>query len=398
MKKLAIRVVLLAIFAGCQMKMIEVPNGRCEVLGFRHRSGGREQPLGDSEREQVMTKRQKKGGTRLIRLLTVLLLLVALAGCSGGGGDDVDPMPETTPEPELGTPDGDIPPGSRAPYSVSINDGSFSTTPVTVSADAVTIGNQTIRLDAVTQVGSQPGHHRVFDTPGATSGPALEIRVFGQSEGYDHIQFGAWAEGVVSPNPGFRIGETYGAFLTPNSASELTPVSNVPVAGTGTWMGDYAGYVDREGVGVSQVAGVARVNAVFGQSGVGDGNIVVELFPPDPDRSSFAALPPEHCVFDVCVPLEYLDWVSMVGPIEGNGFESDPAATRTIAGQTFPRGDAIEVASIGTSTHSLYSQGRANSGRMQGGFFGTRAGEAGGIYQFTVGTTKAAGAFGGKLQ
>jgi hypothetical protein len=278
---------------------------------------------------------------------------------------------------------------------VSADGGTFGSLPVTVSADAITVANQTIEFDSASQVGTQAGHYRAFDSAGATSGPATEVHYFGQHDGYSYIQFGSWAKGVVSPNPGFRIGEQFGAFLAPTAGTRPTPTSNLPTAGTATWRGHYAGYVDRQGVGVSQVVGRAEMVAAFGQTQFGDGGIIVELLPPDPSRSSFAVPPSGYS-------LGYQDRVVMNEIIKGNTFENDVTATYTAFGQTFPRGDTIVASPLAFSCQRanscLYSEGAANSGGMQGGFFGNRGGEAGGTYQFTVGATKAAGSFGATLQ
>ena len=320
----------------------------------------------------------------LVAATTFALLTLAACGGGGGGGSTV-PLP---PDGGSGTPS-----GSDAAYTVSADGGTFGALPVTVSADAITVANQTIRFDSASQVGTRAGHYRAFDSASATSGSATEVHYFGQRDGYSYIQFGSWAKGVVSPNPGFRIGEQFGAFLAPTAGSMPTPTSNLPTTGTATWIGHYAGYVDRQGVGVSQVVGEAGMVAVFSQTQFGDGGIVVELAPPDPSRSSFA-VPPTWGL--------YPDRVLMNGFITGNTFETDLAATYTAFGQTFPRGDSIVAGSVGSQCRNtgdcLYSQGLANSGGMQGGFFGNRGGEAGGTYQFTIGTTKAAGSFGAKLQ
>lgn len=317
--------------------------------------------------------------------------LLTLAACGGGGGS-TSVSGGTGGTTGGGTGGGTS--GSDAAYSVSADRGTFGSTRVTVSPDAITIANQTIRFDSASQVGIQSGHYRAFDSTGATSGPATEVHYFGHLNGYSYIQFGSWAKGIVSPNPGFRIGEQFGAFVAPNAGTTRTPTSNLPTAGTATWRGQYAGYVDRQGVGVSQVVGQAEMVAVFGQTQFGDGGIIFELLPPDPSRSSFAVSPRGY--------LGYQDRVVMNGIIKGNTFENDVTATHTTFGQTFPRGDTIQAFSASShcrnASDCLYSQGLANSGGLQGGFFGNRGGEAGGTYQFTVGATKAAGSFGAKLQ
>lgn len=318
----------------------------------------------------------------------ICVLFLTACGGSGSGEKVSESGVGTTGNNTGGTPGGEPALGNRAPYSVSVTGGSFGTTPVRVSSDSITIGSRTVQFDVSSQVGSQTGHYRDFDTAGTTSGPAIEVHYFGKNEGFSHLQFGTWAKGYVSPNPGFRIGEEFGAFLAPVVGSSLTSASNLPTTGHATWRGKYAGYVDREGVGVSQVVGSAAIVAAFGPGQHGDGGVIVTLGVPDPNRSSFAAAPPG---------IEYSDIVQMNGIIKGNTFESDVTATYTVLGQTVPRGDAIVVYG-GPPEYSLYSPGSAHSGGIRGGFFGNRAGEAGGTYHFTVGRTKAAGSFGGNIE
>ena len=334
---------------------------------------------------------QERSHMQLRNVVAVAVLsLFFLAACGGGGSSSTTNMPPTgTPEPD------DTPPsGSRAPYTVSVTGGTFGAMPVSVSAEAVVIGSRTVRLDAGTQVGDRPGHHRVFDVPGATSGPAIEVHYLGENAGYNHIQFGSWATGTVSPNPGFKI-EDYGAFLAPSAAATgQTPVSNLPITGTAQWLGSYAGYVDREGVGVSQVVGAAQIEAFFSPNQFGDtGALVVFFSSPDPNRSSFAPLI-ESRSRETGRNLS-VGRVQMTTPITGSTFGGDVTDTRTVLGHTVPGGTTI---SADTQGGLLYSPGAANSGGLSGGFFGSRGGEAGGTYQFAVGVTKAAGSFGGKLQ
>ena len=59
-------------------------------------------------------------------------------------------------------PGGGTPSGNNAPYSVSADGGTFGSTPVIVSADSITVANQTINFDSASQVGSQAGHYRGF--------------------------------------------------------------------------------------------------------------------------------------------------------------------------------------------------------------------------------------------
>ena len=317
--------------------------------------------------------------------------LLTLAACGGGGGGGGGPQSMMPPGGDGGTGSG-TPPGSNAAYTVSADGGTFGSLPVTVSADAITVVNQTIRLYAASQVGTQAGHYRAFDSAGATSGPATEVHYFGQRDGYNYLQFGSWARGVVSPNPGFRIGEQFGAFLAPTTGSSPTPTSNLPVTGTAQWQGSYAGYVDKAGVGRSQVIGPAVIDVFFNSARTDyDAVVLVQLSWPDPARSSFAATPTFGGTYNELVQID--------GVLKGNTFESDLTATYTVAGQTLPRGDRISVTDYsGCGSNCLYSHGLANAGGMTGGIYGNRGGEAGGTYWFAIGTTRAAGSFGGKLQ
>ena len=162
----------------------------------------------------------------------------------------------------------------------------------------------------------------------------------------------------------------------------LTPVSNLPTAGTATYIGSYTGTVDRRGVGVSQVVGRAEMIATFAAQTM----IIVELLPPDPLRPSFAR------------PLTNLELIGetvlMTAPITGNTFGGDVTDTRTVAGHTFPGRTTIMALTGG----DLYSPGTASSGKFQGRFLGTLGDEVDGTYEFTIGATSAAGSFGGELQ
>ena len=319
----------------------------------------------------------------VVKMSFVMLMLIVVAAGCGGGGDDVSPS--TTPTTPTTPTESETPQaGSNALYTVSVVNGSAGAAAVSVGSEAITVQGQTVQLDSAARVGSQPGHYRAFDTPGATSGPALDVHISGVS-GYDYVRFGSWATGTVSPNPGFTI-ENYGAFLSLQAGASLSPVSSMPTTGSLIYEGYYAGYVDKESVGVSQVMGTMAVSAFFGPGGHGDGSIIAILSPPDPDRSSFA------------VPGDYTDTVQFNGIIKGNSFETDVTATQTVGGVTLPRGDTISIYAIAGCSPCLYSQGAATSGTVQGGFFGSNAQEAGGVYQFTIGRTRAVGAFGSKLQ
>ena len=319
------------------------------------------------------------------KLVIAASVAVIVSGCGGGGG--VTPMTDSGGAPMTGG--GTPPTGSttdpqarNAQYTYSVNGGRFVTKAVRVTEGAVEVGGQTVRLELATQVGDQSGRYRVFDTPGATSGAALEIHSLGENDGYDHLQFGSWAKGIVSPNPGFRIGTEFGGYLAPQAGSNPTPVNELPVVGSATYDGHYSGYVHREGSAVSQVDGRAVMIATWYNT-PDSSSILVELTPPAGDPGG--------------------DRVIMLAPITGNGFGGDVTDTRTIPGTgiTVRGRTSIQVINQGGQSPYLGGDvryGDANSGGFRGGFFGNRGGEAGGTYGFAVGRTVAVGAFGGTLQ
>lgn len=338
-----------------------------------------------------------------VALLAVLgtFALLSIAACGGGGGSG--PMSDGS-TPTDGTPTDGTPSGSNAAYTVSADGGSFGSTPVTVSADAITVGNRTIRFDSASQVGDQAGHYRAFDSAGATSGPATEVHVFDHTQGYEHLQFGSWAEGDVRPNPGFYISDTYGAFVAPAPSSDLTRPANVPTAGSATFDGEYTGYVYKQGVGTSHVVGDMTMRAQFQSNPVtgSSGIIFAELLGADPHRSTFAtpeiraaALSPgnDRRIYGLGYGIGY---VRFIGALDGAEFEVDPNATYTITTplgtQTFQRGDQIFV----NDGFLFGGPSNPNTGQLTGGFFGPNANEAGGTYHFSTGSTHAAGAFGSR--
>ena len=258
---------------------------------------------------------------------------------------------------------GGTPSGRNAAYAVSVDGGTFGSLPVTMSADAITVATQTIRLDSASQVGTQAGHYRAFDSAGATSGAATQVHYFGQNDGYSYIQFGSWAKGVVGLDSGFSAGDQFGAFLAPSGGSALTPVSNMPSTGVLIYRGRYTGYTDT-GSSVTTDEGRADISLNLDYI-VSHPRIAVTLWG---SRRR----------------------VAIVGVVTGNTFEVDVTKAHEFVSGV-PRADAVQI-SDGISVKS------ANSGGMRGGFFGDDATEVGGIYQFTAGGEKSAGSFGGSLQ
>ena len=315
----------------------------------------------------------------ICRLSVLVASLLLVAACGGGGGDGGPSAGIPGGDPSTGIPgDGDVGQhGSSANYMVGDH-------PIRIAADSITIGQQTVSLSgtptANTPIANIPQRsYRVFDTQGATSGSALEVHVYGESENYDYVQFGSWAKGVVSPNPGFTLTGDYGAFAHHQAGATLTPASNMPLAGSVNYEGQYAGYVERNGMVLSD-RGIAHAALIF--TGVGEPWMFVEMVSLTVDEDIVP-------LFNVLFPTRR---VTMTGPIAGNTFSTDVQATKTTLGHTSPRGDTIQVME-GTSRITY-----ANSGGMRGGFFGNNADEVAGVYQYTAGSTKAAGAFGGSLQ
>ena len=317
------------------------------------------------------------------RFAILATIAFALAACGGGGsgGKPASMMPQQPNMPVVDTG------GEPAPYSVGVSAGNVVATPVLVSAEAVTVAGRTVAFSVENRVA--PGHYRIFDTQGATHGPALDVHILGEDDGYNYVTFGTWAEGTVSPNPGFRISESFGAFAAPQSEAGLTPVSNLPVAGSATYKGSYEGWIDQGMSGVSRDSGTATMTVNFGNLGSAfgaygyNGSMLVLL-----SSTDYHGLPVAS--------------VRLFGPINGNTFEADVTATETIdPGFGFPsttvsRGDFVQI--TGVDPRYGLNPGFANSGGMQGGFYGNRGGEAAGTYQFTYGGTKAAGSFGGNLE
>lgn len=336
--------------------------------------------------------------------------LLALTACGGGGGGGgAAAALENTPT-SMVTPDGGAQSGSSATYAVSAEGSTFGATPVTVSSNAVTVGGRTVRLDSASRV--RAGHYRAYGTPGATSGPATEVHVFGHNAGnedaayiYEHLSFGSWAEGDVRPNPGFYIGSTYGAFVVPAPFSAPTRPANVPTAGSATFEGEYTGYVTKQGVGTSHVVGEMLLTAHFlHNSATGSSGTLLGGFGrADPRFSTFATPELRDAVIAFC---DHVVCSGNGGPgafifngfLDGAEFEVDPHATTTfttpLGSQTIRRGDSITVSGDGHLFGDRQSQ--ANSGKLTGGFFGPNANEAGGTYWFSTGSVHAAGAFGAR--
>ncbi len=326
----------------------------------------------------------------LFRRLTVVAcaaaVAFALSGC-GGGGSSTASMSGPVTEGNGGDTGG----STDSSTGGSSNTGTAGTgasymvgdRPVRTASNSISIGQQTVDLTSPPAANAPLGNlpqrtYRVFDTEGATSGPALEVHAYGASESYSHVQFGSWAEGVVSPNPGFTVTGNYGAFAHSQAGSALTPVSNMPKAGSASYEGQYAGYLERGGTILSD-RGVAHITAIF--SGVEQPWLAVELTSLTVDANIVP-------LFNVLYPSRR---VMMTGPIDGNTFNTDVEATKFILDRTYPRGDAITIFA-GTGLAA------ANTGGMRGGFFGNNADEIAGVYQYTAGRTRGVGAFGGTLQ
>ena len=344
-------------------------------------------------------KRCNRTKTHQLAMAATVISIMLLTACGGGGGGNN--MRSTNP-----TDSGPTGPTRPAQYATSQRTGQSQNIAVAIADNALTVGSWVIPLTASTSVDSLggTGHHRTFATAGATSGPAIEVHVFDHTDGYEYLKFGSWAEGDVRPNPGFYIGDTYGAFVAPVPSSGLTRPANVPTAGSATFDGEYTGYVYKQGVGTSHVVGDMTMHAQFQDNPVtgSAGIVIAQLLGADPHRSTFAtpeiraaALRPgnDRRIYGLGYGIGY---VRFIGALNGAEFEVDPNANYTVTTplgtQTFQRGDQIFV----EDGFLFGGPSNPNTGQLTGGFFGPNANEAGGTYQFSTGSTHAAGAFGSR--
>ncbi|MYA89540.1 MAG: hypothetical protein F4X97_14010 [Boseongicola sp. SB0662_bin_57] len=276
-----------------------------------------------------------------------------LAACGGGGsGSENDTGSDDKPIPEV---------------LESSNWYWFGeeTTPILTDESLTALG-RTVGFTADNRVG--PSHYRVFDEQGATHGLAMDVRVYGQSDGYDYIMFGNWAE--VSVTPGlearFNEGSGYGFFASarPGNQSE----ASLPPNGTATYRGRYDGYLARSGDDsplLSEIRdmGTALVKASFGPllGGPGTtGTLSLELLP-DGSTPATAA-------------------VSFQTPLDGVHFDSH---------------EYQETSSISVTEHATrHGQPGVAEGNIWGTFFGPD--EVTGIYTFVNGDLAGAGSFGAR--
>ena len=172
---------------------------------------------------------------------------------------------------------------------------------------------------------------------------------------YEHLSFGAWA--TVAPEIGgnadfdYRyesIGDGYLAALD----SARTPVASMPISGTATYLGQYTGFVQGHGIDgeILKTTGDVDITADFANA-----SLLVE------------ALSTRGTAFSVS------------GSIQGN----------TFSGTTLEHMDAISLIQVTDAT-----------ARMEGGFYGAGASEAGGVIEVIGGRSqdpgRFVGAFGGK--
>ncbi len=285
-------------------------------------------------------------------LAATVAAAATLAGCGGGGsGSENDTGSDDKPVPEV---------------LESSNWYWFGkeTTPILTDESLTALG-RTVGFTADNRVG--PSHYRVFDEQGATHGPAMDVRVYGQYDGYDYIMFGNWAEVSVSPGLEARFNEGSGdgffASARPGNQSE----ARLPTNGTATYRGRYDGYLARSGDDsplLSEIrdTGRVKVTAAFGPSfsdpGT-SGTLTLELVP-DVSTSATTA-------------------VSFRTPIEGDSFDSNVHTT----------------SSVSVTEHGVgYGSPGVAEGEVFGTFFGRS--EVTGIYTFVNGDVAGAGSFGAR--
>ena len=172
---------------------------------------------------------------------------------------------------------------------------------------------------------------------------------------FDHMSYGAWATGTAVPRPGGGADYTYdgvgGAYLTALDDAR-TPAAAMPVSGTATYLGQSTGFVQGHGVG---------------------GRIV-------------------HFTADVEMTADFANAAMTVDMLTTRG-------TRTVLGGTI-QGNEFSGTTIHQMPQSSLIETQGATAQMTGGFYGTDAAEAGGVYEIVGGRAqepgRVVGAFGGR--
>ncbi len=172
---------------------------------------------------------------------------------------------------------------------------------------------------------------------------------------FDHMSYGAWATGTAVPRPGGGVDYTFdgvgGAYLTALDDAR-TPAAAMPVSGTATYLGQSIGFVQGHGVGgdIGRFIADVEMTADFANAAM-----TVDMLTTRGMR------------------------VVLGGAIQGNAFSGS-----TI--QQMSPNSLIEV--------------QGATAQMMGGFYGTDAVEAGGVYEIVGGRAqypgRVVGAFGGR--
>ncbi len=288
-----------------------------------------------------------------------LIAMLAVSGCGGSGHTSmgIDPGGPATPV-DMEVPEQDhviqvAQQGSRAVSAIR-DSGS--------NVVGLQVGNTTVTLDS----------HRLGQVSGTFQRPTVgsilqndDIRirhirshwdmVTDVVSTYEHLSFGAWA--TVAPETGgnaefdYRyegIGDSYLAALD----SAKTPVAGMPIAGMATYSGQYTGFVQGHGIDgdIANINGDVNIAADFANA-----SLVVET------------LSVQGTAF------------SLSGSIQGS----------TFSGTTIEQMDANPFIQVTGAT-----------ARMEGGFYGAGASEAGGVFEVIGGRSqdpgRIVGAFGGK--
>ena len=172
---------------------------------------------------------------------------------------------------------------------------------------------------------------------------------------FDHMSYGAWATGIAVPRPGGGADYTYddvgGAYLTALDDAR-TPAAAMPMSGTATYQGQSTGFVQGHGVG---------------------GRIL-------------------HFTADIEMTADFANAAMTVDMLTTRG-------TRYVLGGSI-QGNGFSGTTIHQMPQSSLIETQGATAQMTGGFYGTDAVEAGGVYEVVGGRAqdpgRVVGAFGGR--